>query len=236
MLEVTTAGQMAAIDLRFVKSYFKGKYTDEELNLPNNRISQVAKKVIKEYNDSNAIKGTQFVFCDVGVRDDPSKKYNLYVYGDLINRLVAGGIPREEIAIAQDFEDKADLSAKVNTGEIRVLIGSTAVMGEGMNAQNKAVALHHMTVPARPSDIEQREGRIIRYGNENKNVRIYRYIQEKSYDSYQWQMQERKASFINQALSGGTVEELEEMSDFQLTAREAKAIASGNPLLLITLP
>lgn len=232
MLEVTTAGQMAAIDLRFVKSYFKGKYTDEELNLPNNRISQVAKKVIKEYNDSNAIKGTQFVFCDVGVRDDPSKKYNLYVYGDLINRLVAGGIPREEIAIAQDFEDKADLSAKVNTGEIRVLIGSTAVMGEGMNAQNKAVALHHMTVPARPSDIEQREGRIIRYGNENKNVRIYRYIQEKSYDSYQWQMQERKASFINQALSGGTVEELEEMSDFQLTAREAKAIASGNPLLL----
>ena len=142
MLEVTTAGQMAAIDLRFVKSYFKGKYTDEELNLPNNRISQVAKKVIKEYNDSNAIKGTQFVFCDVGVRDDPSKKYNLYVYGDLINRLVAGGIPREEIAIAQDFEDKADLSAKVNTGEIRVLIGSTAVMGEGMNAQNKAVALH----------------------------------------------------------------------------------------------
>ena len=232
MLEVTTAGQMAAIDLRFVKSYFKGKYTDEELNLPNNRISQVTKKVIKEYNDSNAIKGTQFVFCDVGVRDDPSKKYNLYVYGDLINRLVAGGIPREEIAIAQDFEDKADLSAKVNTGEIRVLIGSTAVMGEGMNAQNKAVALHHMTVPARPSDIEQREGRIIRYGNENKNVRIYRYIQEKSYDSYQWQMQERKASFINQALSGGTVEELEEMSDFQLTAREAKAIASGNPLLL----
>lgn len=232
MLEVTTAGQMAAIDLRFVESYFEGKYTRADLNLPNNRIAQVAKKVIKEYKDSNATKGTQFVFCDVGVSDDPSKKYNLHVYGDLINRLVAAGIPRNEIAVAQDFEDKADLSAKVNTGEIRVLIGSTAVMGEGMNAQNKAVALHHMTVPARPSDIEQREGRIIRYGNENKNVRIYRYIQEKSYDSYQWQMQERKASFINQALSGGTVEELEEMSDFQLTAREAKAVASGNPLLL----
>lgn len=232
MLEVTTAGQMAAIDLRFVEPYFEGKYTKDELNLPNSRIVQVANKVIKEYNDSNATKGTQFVFCDVGVSDDPSKKYNLHVYGDLINRLVAGGIPQNEIAVAQDFEDKADLSAKVNTGEIRVLIGSTAVMGEGMNAQNKAVALHHMTVPARPSDIEQREGRIIRYGNENKNVRIYRYIQEKSYDSYQWQMQERKASFINQALSGGTVEELEEMSDFQLTAREAKAIASGNPLLL----
>lgn len=232
MLEVTTAGQMAAVDLRFVESYFKGKYTREDLNIPNNRISRVAEMVVKEYNNSNDRKGTQFVFCDVGVSDDPSKKYNLHVYGDLINRLVAGGIPREEIAIAQDFEDKADLSAKVNTGEIRVLIGSTAVMGEGMNAQNKAVALHHMTVPARPSDIEQREGRIIRFGNENKDVRIYRYIQEKSYDSYQWQMQERKAAFINQALSGGTVEELEEMSDFQLTAREAKAIASGNPLLL----
>ena len=232
MLEVTTAGQMAAIDLRFVESYFEGKYTREELNIPNNRVTRVAENVIKEYNDSKNRKGTQFVFCDVGITDDPTKKYNLHVYGDLINKLVAGGIPSEEIAVAQDFEDKADLSAKVNTGEIRVLIGSTAVMGEGMNAQNKAVALHHMTVPARPSDIEQREGRIIRYGNENKDVRIYRYIQEKSYDSYQWQMQERKAAFINQALSGGTVEELEEMSDFQLTAREAKAIASGNPLLL----
>jgi len=232
MLEVTTAGQMAAVDLRFVESYFAGEYTKEDLNLANNRISRVAENVVKEYNDSNAKKGTQFVFCDVGINDDPTKKYNLHVYGDLINRLVAAGIPRNEIAVAQDFEDKADLSARVNTGEIRVLIGSTAVMGEGMNAQNKAIALHHMTVPHRPSDIEQREGRIIRYGNENKKVRIYRYIQEKSYDSYQWQMQERKASFINQALSGGTVEELEEMSDFQLTAREAKAIASGNPLLL----
>lgn len=232
MLEVTTAGQMAAVDLRFVESYFEGKYTRDELNLPNNRIARVAEKVLKEYNDSNDRMGTQFVFCDVGINDDPNKKYNLHVYGDLINRLVAGGIPKEEIAVAQDFEDKAELSARVNTGEIRVLIGSTAVMGEGMNAQNKAVALHHMTVPYRPSDIEQREGRIIRYGNENKDIRIYRYIQEKSYDSYQWQMQERKAAFINQALSGGTVEELEEMSDFQLTAREAKAIASGNPLLL----
>lgn len=232
MLEVTTAGQMAAVDLRFVESYFEGAYTRDELNLPNNRIARVAEKVLKEYNDSNDIKGTQFVFCDVGINDDPSKKYNLHVYGDLINRLVAGGIPKSEIAVAQDFEDKAELSGMVNTGEIRVLIGSTAVMGEGMNAQERAVALHHMTVPYRPSDIEQREGRIIRFGNKNKNVRIYRYIQEKSYDSYQWQMQERKAAFINQALSGGTVEELEEMSDFQLTAREAKAIASGNPLLL----
>ncbi len=232
MLEVTKAGQMAAIDLRFVASYFDGKYTTQDLNLPNNRTSQVAQRVYKEYTDSNPTKGTQFIFCDYGVRDNPDSKYNFYVYGDLINKLTELGIPRDEIAIAQDFSDKAELSAKVNTGEIRVLIGSTAVMGEGMNAQNKAVALHHMTVPDRPSDIEQREGRIIRYGNENKNVRIYRYIQEKSYDSYQWQMQERKANFINQALSGGTVSELEEMSDFQLSAREAKAIASGNPLLL----
>lgn len=232
MLEVTTAGQMAAIDLRLVASYFDGKYSLDELNLPNNRTSQVAQKVYKEYVDSNETKGTQFIFCDKGVHDNPGAKYGFYVYGDLINKLVALGIPRNEIAVAQEFKDKADLSARVNTGEIRVLIGSTAVMGEGMNAQNKAVALHHMTVPDRPSDIEQREGRIIRYGNENKNVRIYRYIQEKSYDSYQWQMQERKAAFINQALSGGTVSELEEMSDFQLSAREAKAIASGNPLLL----
>ena len=232
MLEVTTAGQMAALDLRLVASYFDGKYTVDDLNLPDNRSSKVAQKVYDEYVASKDGKGTQFIFCDKGVYDNPNAKYGFHVYGDLINKLVALGIPREEIAVAQEFDNKADLSAKMNTGEIRVLIGSTAVMGEGMNAQNKAVALHHMTVPDRPSDIEQREGRIIRYGNENKKVRIYRYIQLKSYDSYQWQMQERKASFINQALSGGTVDELEEMSDFQLSAREAKAIASGNPLLL----
>lgn len=232
MLEVTTAGQMAALDLRLVASYFDGKYTVDDLNLPDNRSSKVAQKVYDEYVASKDRKGTQFIFCDKGVYDNPNAKYGFHVYGDLINKLVALGIPREEIAVAQEFDNKADLSAKMNTGEIRVLIGSTAVMGEGMNAQNKAVALHHMTVPDRPSDIEQREGRIIRYGNENKKVRIYRYIQLKSYDSYQWQMQERKASFINQALSGGTVDELEEMSDFQLSAREAKAIASGNPLLL----
>lgn len=232
MLEVTTAGQMAAIDLRLVASYFDGKYSLDELNLPDNRSSQVAQRVYDEYINSGKTKGTQFVFCDKGVYDKPNAKYGFYVYGDLINKLVELGIPRSEIAVAQEFNDKAELSAKMNTGEIRVLIGSTAVMGEGMNAQTKAVALHHMTFPDRPSDIEQREGRIIRYGNENKNVRIYRYIQEKSYDSYQWQMQERKAGFINQALSGGAVSELEEMSDFQLSAREAKAIASGNPLLL----
>ena len=232
MLTVTKAGQMAAIDLRMVADFFEGKYSLEDLNLAGNRISKVVERVYNEYTDSNDIKGTQFIFCDEGVRDNPEGRYRLNVYNDLINRLVAAGIPREEIAVAQDFTDKADLSGKVNTGEIRVLIGSTQVMGEGMNAQERAVALHHVTVPYRPSDIEQREGRIIRFGNINKNVRIYRYIQERSYDSYQWQMQERKANFINQALSNGNASELEEMSDFVLTAREAKAIASGNPLLL----
>lgn len=232
MLTVTKAGQMAAIDLRMVHSFFDGKYSKEDLDIAGNRTAKAAERIYQEYKNSTDIKGTQFVFCDYGVRDNPEAKYDFNVYSDLINKLVAAGIPRNEIAIAQDFADKADLSGKVNTGEIRVLIGSTQVMGEGMNAQERAVALHHLTVPDRPSDIEQREGRIIRFGNINKNVRIYRYIQERSYDSYQWQMQERKANFINQALSSGNATELEEMSDFVLTAREAKAIASGNPLLL----
>lgn len=232
MLTVTKAGQMAAIDLRMIHSFFEGKYSKEDLEVSGNRTSKAAERIYKEYKDSDGIKGTQFVFCDYGIHDNPGARYDFNVYNDLINKLVAAGIPREEIAVAQDFKDKAELSGKVNTGEIRVLIGSTQVMGEGMNAQERAVALHHLTVPDRPSDIEQREGRIIRFGNINKNVRIYRYIQERSYDSYQWQMQERKASFINQALSNGQAAELEEMSDFVLTAREAKAIASGNPLLL----
>lgn len=232
MLTVTKAGQMAAIDLRMIHSFFDGKYSKADLEVAGNRTSKAAERIYNEYVDSNEIKGTQFVFCDYGIHDNPDARYNFNVYNDLINKLVAAGIPREEIAVAQEFKDKAELSGKVNTGEIRVLIGSTQVMGEGMNAQERAVALHHLTVPDRPSDIEQREGRIIRFGNINKNVRIYRYIQERSYDSYQWQMQERKASFINQALSNGQAAELEEMSDFVLTAREAKAIASGNPLLL----
>ena len=232
MLTVTTAGQMAAIDLRMVHSFFNGKYSQEDLDVAGNRTSKAAERIYDEYKNSADIKGTQFVFCDHGVHDNPDARYNFPVYKDLINKLVAAGIPREEIAVAQDFEDKAELSGKVNTGEIRVLIGSTQVMGEGMNAQERAVALHHLTVPYRPLDIEQREGRIIRFGNINKNVRIYRYIQERSYDSYQWQMLERKANFINQALSNGNATELEEMSEFVLTAREAKAIASGNPLLL----
>ena len=232
MLTVTTAGQMAAIDLRMVHSFFGGKYSQEDLDVAGNRTSKAAERIYDEYKNSADIKGTQFVFCDHGVHDNPDARYNFPVYKDLINKLVAAGIPREEIAVAQDFEDKAELSGKVNTGEIRVLIGSTQVMGEGMNAQERAVALHHLTVPYRPLDIEQREGRIIRFGNINKNVRIYRYIQERSYDSYQWQMLERKANFINQALSNGNATELEEMSEFVLTAREAKAIASGNPLLL----
>lgn len=232
MLSITKMGQLAAIDLRFVKDLFGGKYTEEQLTLADNRLSKAAANIYEEYKKSDRNKGTQFVFCDEGVNGNPGKRYNFNAYADLINKLVAAGIPREEIAVAQDYEDKGELSGKVNSGEIRVLIGSTAVMGEGMNAQVKAVALHHLTVPYRPSDIEQREGRIIRYGNENKEVTIYRYIQERSYDSYQWQMLERKAGFINQALSGGNVEELEEMSDFVLSAREAKSIASGNPLFL----
>ena len=230
MLSITKMGQLAAIDLRFVKDLFGGKYTEEQLTLADSRLSKAAANIYEEYKKSDRNKGTQFVFCDEGVNGNPGKRYNFNAYADLINKLVAAGIPREEIAVAQDYEDKGELSGKVNSGEIRVLIGSTAVMGEGMNAQVKAVALHHLTVPYRPSDIEQREGRIIRYGNENKEVTIYRYIQERSYDSYQWQMLERKAGFINQALSGGNVEELEEMTDFVLSAREAKSIASGNPL------
>ena len=190
---------------------------------------------IQNTKNSNDIKGTQFVFLDFGMTEDTNARYGFNLYADITRKLIAEGIPTNEIANIADYKSisaKEELFRQVNAGEIRVLLGSTARMGEGMNAQKRAVALHHLNPPYRPSDIEQREGRLIRFGNINKNVSVYRYIQKRSFDSYMWQMLSRKAEFINQAMSDGSVNELEEVSEFVLSANEAKAIASDNPLLL----
>lgn len=234
MLLVTNDGRAMATDLRLVASQLEG-YDIADLDVPESRINQAVNNIVKEYKQSNDRKGTQFVFLDFGMSDNPENRYNFNLYNDLINKLVDAGIPANEIAKINDYETvakKDELFAQMNNGTKRVLIGSTARMGEGMNAQKKSVALHHLNVPYRPSDLEQREGRIIRFGNENKNVTIYRYIQEESFDSYMWQMQERKAGFINQAMSDGNVNEIQETDEFVLSAKEGMAIASGNPLLI----
>ncbi len=234
MLNITNDGRAMAIDLRLVAPQLDG-YDVADLDLPESRINKAVENIVSEYKKSNKNKGTQFVFLDLGVKENPEGRYNYNLYDDIINKLVDNGIPLNEIAKIGDYETipkKEELFAKVNNGEVRVLLGSTAKMGEGMNAQQKAVALHHLNCPYRPSDIEQREGRIVRFGNENKEVTIYRYIQEESFDSYMWQAQARKAEFINQAMSSGDVVELQETDEFVLTAKEGMALASGNPLLL----
>lgn len=237
MLQITNDGRAAGTDLRLLTGVIGEMFPDmkkSELDVPTSKLNKCVQLVAQEYKDSADIKGTQFIFLDLGVNDG-GKRYSFNLYKDLIAKLEKAGIPRSEIANIQDYDGedrRSELYDKMNSGELRVLIGSTAKMGEGVNAQERAVALHHLNVPYRPDNLEQREGRIIRFGNINKKVRIYRYIQEKSFDSYMWQMIERKAAYTAQALAGGDATDLEEVGDIELKAREAKGIATGNPLIV----
>lgn len=236
-LQMNNDGKAAASDLRLVTDLLSEMGLDmtaEELDLPGSKINKAVAAIVDEYQKSSDIRGTQFVFLDSGVNSSGTR-YHYNLYDDLVKKLVKSGIPKSEIAKIGDYdgEDKRQiLYDKMNNGEIRVLIGSTAKMGEGVNAQQRAVALHHLSVPYRPDNLEQREGRIVRSGNMNKNVRIYKYIQEESYDSYLWQMIERKAAYLAEAYNGGDATEVDELSDAQVSAREAKAIATGNPLIM----
>lgn len=232
MLLVTNDGRAAAIDLRLIAKQIG--VSPSELDLDGSKINKTVENVVEEYKNSAKQKGTQLVFLDYGMSDDQEKRYGVDLYSDLIKKLTAKGIPSNEIVRLDKVDNKklGELYEQVNNGDVRVLIGSTARMGEGLNVQKRLVALHHLNPPYRPSDIEQREGRIIRFGNENKDVRIYRYVQKRSFDSYMWQMLERKQVMINQAMSGGDINELDDVDEFVLSAAEAKALASGNPLLL----
>jgi hypothetical protein len=147
-----------------------------------------------------------------------------------------GGISADQIAFVQDFNDdasKAMLFKSVREGRVRILVGSTAKMGEGTNVQTRLVALHHLDAPWRPADIEQREGRILRQGNQNEYVKIFRYVTERSFDAYMWQRLETKCRFIAQVMMGdATVRRAEDVDSAALTYAEVKAIASGNPLVI----
>jgi hypothetical protein len=167
---------------------------------------------------------------------------NFSVYDDMRTKLVTSGIPNDEIAFIHDYNtdlQKAELFASVRSGKIRVLFGSTFKMGAGMNVQNKLVALHHMDAPWRPSDLQQREGRIIRRGNEffeadpdNFRVRVLRYSTEATYDARMWQIIEAKANFVEQMYAGASGREVDDIAGEAANAAEMKAIASGNPLML----
>lgn len=172
----------------------------------------------------------QIVFCDIGV---PKTSFNLY--DEMKMELINLGIPEKEIAFVHDAVNNAartKLFKQVNDGKIKILIGSTDKLGVGVNIQRKLKAIHHLSVPWRPSDIEQRNGRLIRNGNENEEVLIFRYFMVGTYDAYLWQMQERKARQINQLLSGVIgVREIEDLDMVVLSAAEIKALSIGNPLI-----
>ncbi len=224
MLKITTDGRKAALDMRLVDSLAD----DFEVS----KVNACVQKIYEEWVDMEDFKGTQLVFCDLSTpRGD-----GFSVYEDIREKLVRKGIPREEIAFiheADTDQKKKTLFVRVNFGRVRVLIGSTEKMGAGTNVQRLLGAEHHLDVPWRPRDVEQREGRILRQGNTNKTVRIYRYVTEGSFDAYMWQAVEAKGRFIAQLRSNQVSSRVvEDVEGVVLSYAEVKALASGNPLVM----
>jgi len=224
MLKITTEGRKAALDLRLMKP---GLPDD-----PQSKVNLAVENVHRIWEGNKEGRLTQLVFCDLSTPQDRG----FSVYRDMADKLTRLGIPESEIAFIQDYDTdtaKLNLFRSVRAGKVRILFGSTQKMGSGTNVQERLVALHHLDAPWRPADVEQREGRILRQGNKNSTVQIYRYVTEGSFDAYMWQTLETKAKFIAQVMNGDmTVRRLEDMDSAALTYAEVKAIASGNPLVI----
>ncbi len=221
-LKITTDGRKAALDVRLVD--------DKAIFRYDSKVNVCSDKVIEIYLKYNKEKLAQLIFCDTS-----TPKHGFNIYDELKLLLISKGMKESEIAFVHDATTDKELSKlfeKVRKGEVRVLIGSTPKLGIGVNVQDKLIALHHIDVPWRPSDMTQREGRLIRYGNLNKEVFIYRYITEGSFDAYSWQILETKQNFIVNLLKGSLVEHTS--SDIESTVldyAEVKALAIGNPLI-----
>jgi hypothetical protein len=224
MLKITGEGRKAALDMRLVDPGAKPEQ-DTKIDLAVARIA----KLCRATSDNRS---TQLVFSDVSTPDPEA--FN--IYHEVRSKLICAGIPANEIAFIHDAHTDAAkklLFDAVNAGRVRVLLGSTEKMGAGTNVQRRLVALHHLDAPWRPRDIEQREGRIVRQGNRNEKVEIYRYVTEGSFDAYMWQTLETKARFIHQVMQGETsVRSAEDLETGALTYAEIKAIASGNPAVV----
>ena len=224
MLKITTEGRKAALDLRLIKP----QLPDD----PQSKVNLAVENIHRVWETTRDDRLTQLVFCDLSTPQDKG----FSVYRDMADKLKRLGIPESEIAFIQDYDAdnaKLGLFRAVRAGKVRILFGSTQKMGSGTNVQERLIALHHLDAPWRPADVEQREGRILRQGNKNASVHIYRYVTEGSFDAYMWQTLETKAKFIAQVMSGDmTVRRLEDMDSAALTYAEVKAIASGNPLVI----
>lgn len=226
MLLVTNDGRKAALDLRMIDPSMP--------DLPDSKINMAVENIYRIWLENKEARLTQLVFCDLST---PRSDGEFNVYDDIKNKLIARGVPEEEIEFihnAKTNPQKLKLFEDMRNGTKRILIGSTSKMGAGMNVQDKLIALHHLDCPWRPSDIEQREGRILRQGNQNAEVEIYRYVTEGSFDAYSYQLIQTKATFINQIManSNGGGRTAEDLDRDTLTYAEVKALASGNPLIL----
>ena len=224
MLKITNDGRKLALDQRLVN----GMLPDNE----ESKVNACMDNIYRVWEAGEEKKLTQLVFCDLST---PHNDGTFNVYDDLKAKLMERGIPAEEIAFIHDAKtevQKAALFTSVRRGLVRVLIGSTAKMGAGTNVQRKLAAEHHLDIPWRPSDIEQREGRMIRQGNTNESVEVFRYVTENTFDAYMWQTIESKQKFISQIMtSKSPVRSCEDIDETALSYAEVKALATGNPYI-----
>lgn len=249
MLKITSDGRKLGLDPRLIDPSFEDN--------PNTKLNQCVENVARIHAETAENKLTQIIFCDLGVphknttgavenaddaknddnkssaeRDSLEEECDFCVYDDIKSKLISKGIPESEIAYIHDAKtekQKSELFDKVRSGEVRVLLGSTAKMGTGTNVQKKLIAVHDLDIPWRPADLEQRAGRIIRQGNENKNVEIYRYVTKGTFDAYSYQTLENKQKFISQIMtSKEPARKCEDVDQQALTYSEIKALCTGD--------
>ena len=224
MLLITNDGRKLALDQRLVNPMLPSD--------PNSKAAKCAENVFEIWRRTAGQRSTQMIFCDLSTPKDDG---TFSVYDDIRAKLLELGVPENEIAFihnAKSEVQKKDLFGKVRSGQVRILLGSTQRMGAGTNCQQKLIALHHLDCPWRPSDLQQREGRIIRQGNENPEVDIYSYVTEGTFDAYLYQLVESKQKFISQIMtSKSPVRSAEDVDEQALSYAEIKALASGNPMI-----
>ena len=224
MLCVTNDGRKIGLDVRLMNPMLPDD--------PNSKLNVCVQNVLKTWEEGKDQKLTQLLFCDLST---PKNDGNFNVYDDIRKKLVAAGVPENEIEFIHNADTeakKAALFSKVRSGDVRVLLGSTAKMGAGTNVQSRLVAVHHLDVGWKPSDMTQRNGRIIRQGNMNKEVKVFNYVTEGTFDAYLWQTLENKQRFISQIMtSKSPVRSCEDVDEQALSYAEIKALCAGNPLI-----
>ena len=224
MLKITNDGRKCALDQRLLNELLP----DAEKS----KVNTCVENAFQVWDEGKTDRTTQLIFCDLST---PKGDGTFNVYDDVRNKLVARGIPKEEIAFIHEYNTeakKAELFAKVRAGQVRILMGSTPKLGAGTNVQDRLIALHHLDCPWKPSDLEQQEGRILRQGNQNDKVKIFRYVTENTFDAYMWQILENKQKFISQIMtSKSPVRACEDVDDTALSYAEIKALATGNPYI-----